>query len=74
MNETEIRDAIASQEEHIKRSRSCRGVIGVSHQWATHGNPRTGEAFEACIVCNVTKSLQDYEKRLARPASTPNTA
>jgi hypothetical protein len=61
-----VEAALRSQEEHIKRSRSCRGVVGASHGWSDFRNPRTGQDFQACIVCDVTRSLEDYEERLAR--------
>jgi hypothetical protein len=66
MAEKWVRDAIAAQEEHIKRSTSCRGVIGTAHHWRKYGNPRTGKAYEACVVCDVTRTGEDYAARLAK--------
>ena len=65
MSENWIREAIAEQEEHIRRSTSCRGVIGVSHKWGTSTNSQTGATYEACTVCGVTRTSEDYAARLA---------
>ena len=68
MSEAEIAEAIAEQEEHIRRVQSCRGVsgnlvVGSAHQWRRHGNPRTKAAFEACVLCGVTRTREDYAAR-----------
>jgi hypothetical protein len=64
MTEQWVREAIAEQEEYIKRWRSCMDTLGRSHTWRRHGNPTTKEAYEACVVCGVTKTREDYAKRL----------
>ena len=61
-----VREAIASQEEHIKRSRPCRGVVGTPHFWSEHMNARTKVSFEACTVCGVTRTPEGYAARLTR--------
>ena len=66
MNDRKTSAAVAEQEEHIKRSTSCRGVVGVSHKYRTHGRPRGAESigademWSACIVCGVTRTSADY--------------
>ncbi len=66
MSEQEVREAIAEQEEHIRRSTSCQGVVGASHKYRTHGRPKGAESigsadmWSACIVCGVTETRADY--------------
>lgn len=71
MDESEIREAIAQQEEHLKRSKSCREVPGTAHSFSTFGAPSTDRTiassamWQACIVCGVTETDDDYQIRLA---------
>lgn len=60
MSEKEIREAMTLQDEHIKRSTSCTGVIGVYHRWARFENEKTGKSYEACSRCQVTGTSDDY--------------
>jgi hypothetical protein len=60
MSEGWVSDAIASQEEHIKRVSSCTGVVGVYHRWAMFDNPKTGKSYEACSRCSVSATPDDY--------------
>lgn len=56
--------ALAAQEEHIKRSSSCRGQVGHSHAFRKHGRPgRPPEAWSECIVCGVTETAADYRAK-----------
>ena len=64
MNEAEVREAIAQQEEHIKRSTSCNGVYLQSHYWASY-SPRPGLHIQQCGVCKVTRTDEDYQKKIA---------
>lgn len=61
MSEKEIKDAIAAQEEHIKRVTSCQGRLYVSHQWQWGAG---GGSWEECVRCGVTKSPRDYDFKL----------
>ena len=62
--------AIAAQEEHLKRQRFCEGRQYVSHKFETF-RPK-GEAtsvardsmWSACIVCGVTETPEDYQRKL----------
>lgn len=65
--ETWVREAIAEQEEHIKRWRSCMDTLGRSHTYrdVTHTPPpddTSGLAvtYRACTVCGVTETRADY--------------
>lgn len=66
-----VREAIARQEERLARSRSCSGVVGQSHTFATFGVSSPGGTiplagtFSACINCGVTETDADYQTRLA---------
>lgn len=55
MSEAEIKEAIASQEEHIKRVTTCQGKPFYAHNWA----PGAGAWIE-CARCGVTKTPADY--------------
>ncbi len=67
MNESEVKAAIASQEEYLKRERSCSGVLGKSHSWRRYGNPATRKPYEACVVCDVTRTADDYAVKIEQP-------
>lgn len=60
MSENEIAEAIAAQEEHIKRETSCLGRLYVSHRWVAGAG-----AWQECERCGVTKSTRDYDAKLA---------
>lgn len=68
MNEDWVREAIASQEEHIKRSRSCRERIGEMHRYRTFGDMATGETYQACVVCGVPENAREgaFDRAQAR--------
>lgn len=68
-----VREAIAEQEEHIKRWRSCMDTLGRAHTYTvTHlntegdagspsaGSPSTGASYRACATCGVTQTREDY--------------
>ena len=65
MSETEIAEAIAQQEEYLRRIRSCQGRLYVSHSWDTF-SPRPGVFIQACWRCRVTKTDADYQQQVAR--------
>lgn len=50
-----VREAIEAQEEHIKRSRSCRGQVGRTHRFTA------ADTWEACTNCGVTRTPADYD-------------
>lgn len=66
-----VPEAIAQQEEHIRRSTACQGVRGRSHAFRTFGVPSPdgtiaqSATYQACIVCGVTETDADYQTRLA---------
>lgn len=64
MNEAEVRAAIAQQEEHIKRNTSCNGVYLQSHSWDWF-SPKPGVRIEQCFRCKVTRTDEDYQKKIA---------
>lgn len=61
MNDIEVAAALAAQEEHIKRTLSCGGVVGRAHRYRPHGDPETKAQFSACLGCGVTETAADYE-------------
>jgi hypothetical protein len=67
MSEKEVAEAIASQEEHIKRTKSCQGVIGQAHHFRTFGGPTSANpTWQECFICHVTKSALDYQRKLRK--------
>lgn len=78
--ETWVREAIAEQEEYIKRWRSCRDILGRSHAYAVvaavPSAPGSGavSTYRACTVCGVTETRADYavkQQALAGPPVPP---
>lgn len=71
MDQNEIAEAVASQEEYIKRWKSCGEVVGRAHKFKTFRGPDSqlpvpGEAtWRQCVACDVTETREDYEKKLA---------
>lgn len=69
--ETWVREAIAEQEEHLKRIRPCQGIPLRAHRFAPHGRPdATGTIAGAslvsrCIACGVTETPEDYRRSRA---------
>lgn len=65
-----VREAIAEQEEYIKRWRGCGGKP-IRHTFGPFGAPAQDGAIEsaatwsACIVCGVTQTRADYRVRSA---------
>lgn len=53
-----VEDAISSQEEHIKRSKSCLGQLGLAHRFVEH------VSWSECERCGVTESKTDYDRKL----------
>lgn len=68
MNETEVREAIAQQEEYLIRRKSCspeRWPNGfVKHSWDQFSLYPQGPTYEACFNCRVTKTDEDYRKKI----------
>ena len=57
-----IAEALALQEEHLKRIRGCEGRP-VKHRYETHrhaGSTRGDAMWQACAVCKVTASEADW--------------
>lgn len=63
MSEDEVKAAIASQEEHIKRVSSCGGVVGKAHRFQYRG-PSDRIPWRQCVHCDVTETKEDYELKL----------
>lgn len=65
-----VPEAIAQQEEYLKRRRGCNGVSLVSHAFRDFGKPgpdgtiANALMWRACIVCGVTETNEDYETKL----------
>lgn len=63
----EIKDAVAQQEEYLRRVKSCAGrpdsdpIIGMSHSFDQF-SPRPGVYVRQCWRCRVTESPQDWER------------
>lgn len=72
MNQTEIEEAIAEQEEHIKRQASCCGVLGLPHQFHNFVEPnknrQRNDYYLACVRCSVTQSAKDFRVKIAAQA------
>lgn len=67
--ESWVARAIAQQEEHIKRTKSCGGRVGRAHTWVDRERPAAELAlpdktwvlsWSECAVCEVTKTDEDY--------------
>lgn len=63
-----VAQAIAEQEEHLRRVRSCTGINGshadahpgLSHSWDSFSTAPGGPKYEACWRCRVTRTPADY--------------
>jgi hypothetical protein len=64
-----VREAIAQQEEHLARSRTCQGLDATGHSWDWF-SPRPGVRVEQCWRCRVTRTDDDYQA-LLRARMTP---
>lgn len=75
--ETWVREAIAEQEAHIKRWRSCMDTLGRPHSYrdmtaspnpaAPDEDPIPSVTYRACATCGVTETREDYQtQRQAR--------
>lgn len=82
--ETWVREAIAEQEEYIRRWRSCMDTLGRSHSYrdvtleptpsaSEGGEPLTPLTFRACTVCGVTQTREDYQTRQQASHGHPET-
>lgn len=66
-----VPEAIASQEEYIRRISSCGGVIGKGHRFETFRGPDSKlpvpdeVTWRECTGCGVTETREDYERKLA---------
>lgn len=66
--ETWVPQAIAEQEEYIRRIHSCMEQTGRAHTWATVWSDEPELAagrWQACATCGVTKTTEDYEAKLS---------
>lgn len=57
--ETSVTDAIAAQEEHLKRSRACLDTLGRAHSFDRFA-AAPGAFYRACTTCLVTETHADY--------------
>jgi hypothetical protein len=66
-----VPEAIAEQQEYLKRVRGCNGQP-VNHAYRDFGVPspdgtiRNDRMYRACVVCGVTESPEDYHRKLGR--------
>jgi hypothetical protein len=65
--ETWVPEAVAEQEEHLKRARPCQDTQ--EHAYRDFGRPGRGGIIRAalwreCLTCGVTETPEDYRKRL----------
>lgn len=58
-----VPEAIAEQEEYIKRVHSCMGVLGTPHVWDRFA-AEPGVYYSACTRCRVTETPEDYARKL----------
>lgn len=61
MSEKEIAEAIAQQEEYLKRIRTCSAGRFLPHAWETYSTAPGGPKYQACWRCKVTKTDEDYQ-------------
>lgn len=68
-----IHEAVAEQEEYIKRIRSCQDVVGRGHVFRTFGRPTAdgtipgAKMWSGCIVCGVTETAADFAIKRSQP-------
>lgn len=72
-----ITEAVAQQEEDLRRSRSCTGgsgktrpMIGLAHSWDRFSPAPGHKIYEACWRCGVTRTDEDYQRKLAPKKSS----
>jgi hypothetical protein len=63
--ETWVPEAIAEQEEYIRRISSCTGVLGLPHAYERFA-AASGVYYNACTRCRVTQTREDYERKSRR--------
>lgn len=61
-----VAEAIAEQEEHIKRVTSCKGVVGMAHSFDTFSMGPSKAKVRKCWRCGVTETPEDYAKNIAK--------
>lgn len=75
-----VTEAIAEQEEYIKRMHSCLEQLGRPHRFETIRPYRllgTGvsvpdnETWRQCLNCGVTETSEDYARKLAAGPTPP---
>lgn len=72
MSEVGVPAAVWQQEDHIKRVRSCKRVVGQAHAWRAFAAPTeyTGDdEFQRCVVCGVSRQrlpIEFYDRLAAR--------
>ena len=65
-----VADALAEQEEYLKRQRSCSDVPGKPHAFRPHGRPSpdgsiaNAALWSQCVACGVTASGADYARKV----------
>lgn len=60
--ETWVPEAIAEQEEYIKRVHSCSGQLGLPHAWDRFA-AAPGVYYSACWRCRVAETPEDYARK-----------
>lgn len=70
MTEKWVADAIAEQEEYIRRFRSCEDVPCKAHRYETFRGPDSKlpvpdeVTWRECVACSVTETREDYARKL----------
>jgi len=70
--ETWVREAIAQQEEYIKRRRPC-AETGGDHSWDWFSS-RPGVRVEMCWRCRVTRTDEDYQRKITAASGAADSA
>lgn len=65
-----VPEAIAEQEEYIRRVTSCGGMVGKAHNFQTFRRPDSPVpvpneiTWRQCTSCDVTETRDDYARKL----------
>lgn len=66
MEQQDVASAVAAQEEHIRRWKSCREIVGQAHIFRRFGRPIHPDAtWSECVTCGVTETAEDYKVKAA---------
>jgi hypothetical protein len=60
--ETWVREAIAQQEEYLRRIHPCPATDG-DHSWDRYSPAPGHQTYEACWRCRATRTDDDYQRK-----------